>query len=106
MVLTLVLAGEEMLSFKELNNKKVVTADAFVIGEAQGGNVDPKNWQLIHIHVSLNDDASRQFKLKKPFMGSILVCLPVDLVQTVGDVITLKKNLEELKDIRQCKEFV
>jgi hypothetical protein len=39
-------------------------------------------------------------------MGSILVCLPVDLIQTVGDVITLKKNLEELKDIKQCKEFV
>lgn len=97
--------GEEMLSLNELNNKKVVTADAFVLGEVQGGNVDSKNWQLVHIHVSLNDDASKQLKLKKPFMGSILVCMPVDLVQTVGDVITLKKNLDELKDIKQCKEF-
>ncbi len=95
-----------MLSLKELNSKKVVTADAFLVGDVQGGNVDPENWQLVHIHVSLNDDALKQFELKKPFMGSILVCIPVDLVQTVGDVITLKKNMQELKDLKQCKEYV
>jgi sporulation protein YlmC with PRC-barrel domain len=95
-----------MLSLSELNNKKVVTADAFVIGEVEGGNVDPKTWRLVHIHVSLNDDALEQFKLKKPFMGTVLVCIPVDLVEEVGDVITLKKNLKDLKDLKECREYI
>jgi sporulation protein YlmC with PRC-barrel domain len=95
-----------MLSLSELNSKKVVTADAFVIGEVEGGNVDAKTWRLVHIHVSLNDDALQQFKLKKPFMGSVLVCIPVEFVEEVGDVITLNKNLNELKDLKECREYM
>jgi len=54
--------------------------------------------------VSLTDEATRELGYKKPFMGSVTVCLPVSLVQAVGDVITLNKGIRELKDFVEPKK--
>lgn len=94
-----------MVSISELNGKRVVTSDAFVLGQIEGGSIDTANWQITHIHVNLNDQSLKALNLKKPFMGSVLVCLPVNLVQTVGDVVSLKEPLNQLKDTEQCKEY-
>jgi sporulation protein YlmC with PRC-barrel domain len=89
----------------KLNWKKVVTADGFTIGEVEGGDIDTANWQILHIHVSLNDEATKEFGLKKPFLGRVLVCLPVDFVRTVGETVVLKKSFQELKNVKECQEF-
>lgn len=58
-----------MMNIGKLSWKKVVTTDGFTIGEVQGGEVDKKMWQVTHLHVSLNDNALKEFGLKKPFLG-------------------------------------
>ena len=93
-----------MVEISQLNWKKVVTSDGVAIGELQGGDVD-KNWQVTHVHIGLNDAALKEFGLKKPFLGRVLICLPTDLVKSVGDTIILKKRLQELKSTRSCQEF-
>jgi len=47
----------------------------------------------------------KAFGLKRPYLGQVLVCLPVDFIQTVNDNITLNKSLEELKNEKECREF-
>jgi hypothetical protein len=89
----------------KLNWKKVITADGIMIGESDGGNVDTRNWQLTHIHVGLNDRSVSEFGLAKPFMGRVLICLPVDYVETVNDSIQLKKTFDEMKETKECQEF-
>jgi sporulation protein YlmC with PRC-barrel domain len=94
------------LNTAKLNWKKVLTKDAFSIGEVQGGEVDPKTWQLTHFHISLYDKTLKEFGLNKPFMGQVLICLPVEYVQEVDDAVTLKLSFEELKNTKECQEYI
>jgi|APFre7841882654_1041346.scaffolds.fasta_scaffold00002_92 sporulation protein YlmC with PRC-barrel domain len=89
----------------KLNWKRVVTSDGVTIGEVQGGDVDTNSWQVTNVHVGLNDATLKEFGLKKPFLGQVFVCLPVDMVQTVNDAVTLKESLAELKTEKECSEF-
>ncbi|NWG11138.1 hypothetical protein HXY33_05245 [Candidatus Bathyarchaeota archaeon] len=94
------------MNIGKLNWKKVVTKDAFTLGEVQGGDMDTKTWQFTHLHISLTDEALKEFTLNKPFLGQVLVCLPVDYIQEVDDTITLNKSLQELKNTEECQEYI
>jgi sporulation protein YlmC with PRC-barrel domain len=83
--------------------KRVIGANAYLLGEVAGADIDTEKWQLTHLHVSLTDDATRELGYKKPFMGSVIVCLPVQVIQAVGDVITLKKGINELRNVVEPK---
>lgn len=84
------------MTFARLLGRKVIGANAYVLGEVHGADVDTSNWQITHLHVSLTDDATRELRFRKPLLGAVVVCLPVTLIQAVGDVITLNKNVREL----------
>lgn len=94
-----------MVELGSLNWKKVATSDGFTIGQLEGGDIDLKSWQVTHVHVGLNDAALKEFELNKPYLGRVLICLSVDEIQQTNDVIKLKKNLQELKESRECQEF-
>jgi len=83
--------------------KRVIGANAYLLGEVTGADVDTGKWQMTHLHVSLADDATRELGYKKPFMGSVIVCLPVELIQAVGDVVTLNKSINELRSFVEPK---
>jgi sporulation protein YlmC with PRC-barrel domain len=93
-----------MTSVSKLMGKRVIGANAYLLGEVNGADVDTAKWQVTHLHVSLTDEAIRELGFKKPFMGSVTVCLPVSLVLAVGDVITLNKGIKELKDVVEPKK--
>ena len=92
-----------MISVSKLNGRKVITANAYTLGEIDGAKVDTDKWQVTHLDVSLTEEATRELGFKKPFLGSLKICLPVTLIQAFGDVITLNKPLEELKNLEECK---
>lgn len=87
----------------ELTDKQVITADAYTLGEVIGAEVDTKVWKVTHLNVSLSDDATRELGFRKPFLGHVDVCLPVELIEAYGDVITLRKDLANLKELPECK---
>jgi len=93
-----------MTSVSKLMGKRVIGANAYMLGEVNGAEVDTGKWQITHLHVSLADEATRELGFKKPFMGSVTVCLPVSLVQAIGDVITLNKGINELRDVVEPKK--
>jgi sporulation protein YlmC with PRC-barrel domain len=99
-------SGEAMMNIGKLSWKRVLTTDGVTIGEVQGGDVDTKTWQVTHLHIGLNDKTLKEFNLHKPFIGQVLICLPVDYIQKVDDAITLAKSLQELKETKECQEFV
>lgn len=88
-----------MTTFSKVMGKRVIGANAYMLGEVMGADVDTGKWQVTHLHVSITDDAARELGFKKPFMGSVVVCLPVSLIQAVGDVITLNKGIDELRNV-------
>ena len=93
-----------MVIFSKLIGKKVIGANAYVLGEVTGADVDTEKWQITHLHVSLTDEATRELGFRKPFLGSVVVCLPINLIQATGDVISLSKSVKELKNVVEPKE--
>ena len=87
----------------KLNGINVITADAHVFGEVDGAEVDTDKWKITHLDISLTNEAVKELGYKKPFLGSIKVCLPVKAIKEFGDVITLKYDLKPLKNIKECK---
>ena len=86
-----------------MNGMKVITADAFTLGEIDGTHADITSWQITNLDVELTKDATKELNFKKPMFGSLKVCLPITAVKEVGDVITLNKSLLEFKDLKECK---
>lgn len=93
-----------MVEIGRLFWKKVVTSDDYVIGEAESAELDTVTWQVTNLYVSLNDEASEKMGFDRPYFGKIFVCLPVNAVREIGDLISLKNTFEELMQLRQCKK--
>ncbi|UCE16379.1 MAG: hypothetical protein JSV12_01835 [Candidatus Bathyarchaeota archaeon] len=91
------------MKVNRMNGMKVITANAYVLGEADGAEVDTNNWKITHLDVSLTKEATEELGFKKPFLGSLKMCLPVTIIKEFGDVITLKNSLQELKNLKECK---
>jgi len=93
-----------MVIFSKLIGKKVIGANAYALGEVTGADVDTGKWQITHLHVSLTDEATRELGFRKPFLGSVIVCLPINLIQATGDVVSLNKSVDELRNVVEPKE--
>lgn len=88
-----------------LDGKKVVGSEGYILGEFDGVDVDLNSWQANAFYVSLSDEAITEYRLKKPFLSKITVCLPTKLVKAVGDVINLKMPIRNLEDISESEDF-
>jgi sporulation protein YlmC with PRC-barrel domain len=86
-----------------MNGMKVITADAYTLGEVEGAHAETATWTITHLDVSLTKEATRELGFRKPVLGSLSVCLPVGAVKKVGDVITLNQSLREFKNLKECK---
>lgn len=90
------------MKFSKINGMKVLSSDAFLLGEISGADVNTKNWNITHIYVALTDEAATKLGYKKPFLGHISICIPVPYIKTVGDVVTLSRTLQELEKLPEC----
>lgn len=84
--------------------KKAYTSDAVLLGEIESAEVDMANWQIMSLYVALTDEATKSLGFKRPFLGKVVVCLPVSTIKTVQDTAILNKSIAELRDLKQCKE--
>jgi len=82
-----------------LKGKKVVGSEGYILGEMNDLHVDFDSWQATAFYVVLSDEATAEFNFRKPFLRKVSVCLPTDLIEVVGDVVTLKTPIRSLKDI-------
>jgi sporulation protein YlmC with PRC-barrel domain len=90
----------ETVNVNILLGKSVVADDARLVGAVTGVEVElmPK-WEVTHLHVSLTEETTRELGYKKPFLGSVDVILPISIVKAVGDLISLDKKIDDLKDL-------
>jgi sporulation protein YlmC with PRC-barrel domain len=84
--------------------RQVVTSDAFVLGEIESGELDINTWQLKSLYVSLNDEATKMLGFERPFLGKVMVCLPVSTVKAIKDTAVLNKTIRELRELKECKK--
>ena len=92
-----------LVSLKELTGRKVVTTDAFAIGEVDGVELDLEKGNITHIRVDLSKEAANELRFKKPFMGNVVICVPMNLIQAFGHVINLNVPLTQIKTLKECQ---
>ena len=90
----------ETVNVNILLGKSVVADDARLVGAVTGVEVElmPK-WEVTHLHVSLTEETTRELGYKKPFLGSVDVILSISIVKAVGDLISLDKKIDDLRDL-------
>ena len=91
------------MKFVKIDGMKVMSADAFQVGDITGAEIDTNTWEITHLYVALTDEAATKLGHKKPIFGHITVCLCVKYIETVGDVVTLNTELMDLEQISECK---
>jgi len=84
--------------------KKAFTSDAVLLGEVESAEVDESTWQITNFYVGLTDEATRMLGFKRPYLGKIHVCLPVSTIKTFHDTAILNQTLQELRNLKECKE--
>jgi len=84
--------------------KRAFTSDGFLLGEIESAEVDMTTWQVTSLYVALTDEATKSLGFKVPFLGKVVVCLPVSTIKTIQDTAVLNKSIAELRDLKQCKE--
>jgi sporulation protein YlmC with PRC-barrel domain len=93
-----------MVEITRLFWKKAFTSDAFMLGEVESADVDENTWQITSFYVALTDEATNMLGFKRPYLGKIHVCLPVSTIKTIKDTAILNKTLQELRNLKECKE--
>jgi sporulation protein YlmC with PRC-barrel domain len=93
-----------MVEISRLFWKKVYSTDGFLLGETESADLNESTWQITSFYVSLTDQATALLGMKRPFMGKVMVCLPVSLISSMSDTVMLNKSKVELNDLKQCKE--
>lgn len=84
--------------------RKAYTSDAYLLGDIESAEVDMNTWQIQSLYVGLTDEATKALGFKRPFLGKIVVCLPVSTIKTVQDTAILNKTMAELHNLKECKE--
>jgi sporulation protein YlmC with PRC-barrel domain len=93
-----------MVEISRLFWKKAFTSDAVLLGEVESAELDMKTWQITNFYVGLTDDATRMLGFKRPFLGKVVVCLPVSTIKSIQDTAILNQTMKELRDLKVCKE--
>ena len=93
-----------MIEVTRLFWKRVLTADSFVLGEIHSAVLDTDTWKLTSFYVALNDEAAKKLGFESPFLGKVMVCLPVSVVKAIKDTAVLSKTLHELQKLKECKQ--
>lgn len=90
------------MNVNKLNGLKVITADAYALGEVDGAHVDLSTWKITNLDIKLTKESTKELGLKKPRLMSLTVCLPVTHIKHIADVITLNQSLIEFKNLEAC----
>jgi sporulation protein YlmC with PRC-barrel domain len=78
---------------------EVVTSDARVIGNVEGVGVDATSWRVPALKVGLKKGIETDIGIKKPRFGSSSVFMKTEGMESVSDMITLKTNVSNTKEI-------
>ncbi len=88
-----------------LKGKKVVGVKGYIVGEVEEIDIEPDNWQVTALQVSLTKDAAQELGLSKTFLRKVIIAIPTKIVNSVGNTILINEAIEDLKELIKNLEF-
>ncbi len=92
-----------MVNVLALNGKKVVTSDAYALGEVEGVEVNTENWTVTNLRVTLTKQAVQDLKLEPPILWDVVISLPTKYIKTYNEPITLNIPFTEITNLTKTK---
>jgi sporulation protein YlmC with PRC-barrel domain len=83
---------------KEFNEKKVFAEGMTMLGQVKDISVDPQSFAVTDLIVQLEKEAARKVFGEKFLIGSPQAKVPVSIIDKLGDVVSLKFGVDQLKD--------
>ena len=83
--------------------KKVYGAKGILIGQVEGIDFSADTWKVTHFMVRLQDEVAKQLGYKSHVRGKHNILIPVDAVDKIGDVVTIKRGIENLTDLERVE---
>lgn len=97
------IAEKEMqVNTLKVEGKKVVSSKGYSMGQVEALDVEPTNWHVTGLQVSLTDESATELGFKRPFVSKVVVIVPSDVVGSVGNFVSLKTAVENLKSLVEC----
>ena len=93
-----------MVEISRLFWKKAFTSDDILLGEVESAEVDKNTWQVKNFYIGLTDEATKMMGFKRPYLGKVVVCLPVSTIKSFEDKAILSQTMQELRNLKVCKE--
>ena len=97
-------ARECLVNPIRLKGKTVEGANGYIVGEVEAVDLEPSNWQVTGLQVSLTKDAASELGFSKSFLSKVVVVIPTEIVGSVGNMVTLNENVADLKALAKCLE--
>jgi sporulation protein YlmC with PRC-barrel domain len=96
--------GMVLMTAADVVGKRVICKKARQIGVADNIVFTPdREWKVPYIEVKLDKDAVDDLNVKKPLLSSPTVRMQTPDVKTIGDMIMLKIDIDELRDYLEKK---
>ena len=57
-----------MIEVSKLTGLKVITTDAFTIGNVDWAESNTESWRITHLHVKVTNEITNELGFRKPFM--------------------------------------
>ena len=86
----------------KLKGKKVVGAKGQNVGEVESLDLEPSNWQVTGLQVSLTAEAATELGCNKSFLRKAVVAIPTKIVASVGNMIILNEDIQDFKTLVTC----
>ncbi|MCJ7517729.1 MAG: hypothetical protein MUO18_07195, partial [Methanomassiliicoccales archaeon] len=96
--------GMVLMTAADVLGKRVICKKARQIGVADNIIFTPdKEWGVHYIEIKLDKTAVDDLNVKKPLLSSPIIRIQTSDVKTIGDMIMLKIDIEELSDFLEKK---
>lgn len=80
-----------------LTGRKVYDRAGRALGDVAGLEIDSMDWRVTGVRVEVDREAADDLGVDKPMMGRASVILSQERVAAIGDVVTLRDSIEELR---------
>ncbi|HYA77660.1 MAG TPA: PRC-barrel domain-containing protein [Verrucomicrobiae bacterium] len=100
-----VAANQCFVNPTKLKGKKVIGAKGHNVGEIESLDLEPRNWQITGIQVSLTNEAATELGCKPPFLSRVVISIPTKIVKSVGNMINLNEDIQDFKALVKCLQY-
>jgi sporulation protein YlmC with PRC-barrel domain len=93
-----------MVSSEFLIGKEMIDTNGVLLGVIVSLELRLEDWKVTHVNLELDVDISERLGLRTGLLGldRRIVSVPVDSINNVGDVVTIKTSIRSLDDLTQA----